>query len=592
MFDPSHRPRLTHGRLLASSSLAVTAVVLAWTQLLPAHGGGGLSAIFLYLFTVDDAAALRCTLLVIAVAACIPGGWSTRPILRWLGDHPLWIAVTVAVVYSWASWSVYQHWALSMDEYAALFQSRVFAAGHLRGQFPPPLVDWLIPKGFQHYFFNVTPDGRVTSGYWPSFALLLTPFTRLGVPWMCNPLLSAATLLAVHRLALRVFADREGAGLAVLLTVASPEFFADGISYYSMQAHLLANTLYAVLLATPTVRRATAAGIIGSLALSLHNPVPHLLFALPWMVFIVRRTADWKIGAALLAGYLPGCLLLGFGWFFATATVTATAAAAAASAAAATAAASALHAVVPVARLPTIPLPFTWPTSPVMLARAVGIAKLWAWSVPALLILAPLGAWKWRRDPLCRLLTLSAVLTLFGYVFVPVDQGHGWGYRYFHSAWMVLPLLTTAALCRLPGPAAHGTPGTSVHGTPGPAAHSAPGTARQFLVACAVLTLVASTGLRALQIHAFIARARSEVPRYAGTEPHVVILDVHDNLYRRDLIQNDPWLRNDVIWMITHGTAADARMMQQEFPTFGQVYADRFGTVWSAAGSRPAQPSR
>ena len=64
------------------------------------------------------------------------------------------------------------------------------------------------------------------------------------------------------------------------------------------------------------------------------------------------------------------------------------------------------------------------------------------------MILAVVGALRWRRDALCRLLTASALLTLFGYFLVPVDQGHGWGYRYFHSAWMALPLLATAALFR------------------------------------------------------------------------------------------------------------------------------------------------
>ncbi|MGG2305238.1 hypothetical protein ACE4Z6_27835, partial [Salmonella enterica] len=79
------------------------------------------------------------------------------------------------------------------------------------------------------------------------------------------------------------------AGLAILLTVASPVFFANGISYYSMPAHLFANALYALLLIDPTPRRAFAAGLLGSIALTLHNPVPHLLFALPWIGWLALR---------------------------------------------------------------------------------------------------------------------------------------------------------------------------------------------------------------------------------------------------------------------------------------------------------------
>ena len=143
----------------------------------------------------------------------------------------------------------------------------------------------------------------------------MAPFTLVGMPWACNPVLSALTLLVVHRLALYMFEDTEAAGLALLLTVASPVFFGIGISYYSMPAHLLANSLYALLLVRPTPAKAFAAGIVGSIALSLHNPVPHMLFAVPWLIWIATRQGGVRLLAALCAGYLPLCLLLGVGWF-------------------------------------------------------------------------------------------------------------------------------------------------------------------------------------------------------------------------------------------------------------------------------------
>jgi len=36
---------------------------------------------------------------------------------------------------------------LTMDEYTVVFQSKIFAAGHLTGRFPPELVDWLHGMG-------------------------------------------------------------------------------------------------------------------------------------------------------------------------------------------------------------------------------------------------------------------------------------------------------------------------------------------------------------------------------------------------------------------------------------------------------------
>ena len=111
-------------------------------------------------------------------------------------------------------------------------------------------------------------------------------------------MLSGLTVLVVHRLALKLFHSAESAGLAVLFTVASPVFFADGISYYLMTAHLLFNGVFALLLLEPAPRRLVLAGVVGSFALSLHNPVPHVLFAAPWIVSMAPEKGSSKSGMA------------------------------------------------------------------------------------------------------------------------------------------------------------------------------------------------------------------------------------------------------------------------------------------------------
>lgn len=555
-------------RILFLGSAVVTVVILLWANQLSRSGSAaGLTPIFGFLFAVGDYGGSNCALLILLAAAFVPGGYSLRPLLQWFGRHPGLVATASVAILSCGAWVVYRRSPLSMDEYSPIFQSRAFAAGHVTGQFPTALLDWLVPPGFQDYFLNVShSSGRVASAYWPSFALLLTPFTLLGIPWACNPLISALTLLAVHRLALRIFADRESAGLAVLLTAASPVFFADGISYYSMPAHLLANTLYALLLIDPTARRALAAGLLGSVALTLHNPVPHMLFALPWIISILRRPGGLPIAGWLFAGYIPLCLLVGVGWFLFSSDLTHEGVRLAAGASAS--GESLVH----------MGTAFAWPSSTVLLARAIGIAKVWVWAVPGLLLLAGIGAWKWRRDTSCVLLAASALMTLVGYLFVPVDQGHGWGFRYFHSAWIALPILAAGALTRLPAAVRDGKTAPDDRRTRifGDAA------TRTFVVACALITLVAGTGFRAMQMRDFIGQHESQVPAYAGTERRVVIIDARFSFYGQDLVQNDPWLRGNVIRMISHGVAADAQMMREQFPNMHRVYADRHGSVWSA----------
>jgi hypothetical protein len=84
-------------------------------------------------------------------------------------------------------------------------------------------------------------------------------------------------------------------------------------------------------------------------------------------------------------------------------------------------------------------------------------------------------------------------------------------------------------------------------------------------------------------MHAFIANDLAQVPAYTGTERRVIIIDPSASYYGADLVQNDPWLRENVVRMITRGTAEDDIMMRDHFPDMHRVYADEYGSVWSTA---------
>jgi hypothetical protein len=527
---------------------AITVAIRLWSSWLGQHlNTFGLTDIYFTLFTEqDDWGGASLLLILIIAAVFFPANAPVKSVLRWVGEHPGRVAVATAVTLSAGALLIYQNHPLAMDEYAQLFQSQVFAAGHLSGQFPAPLLDWLIPAGFQNFFFFVSKQtGAVASAYWPSFALLLTPFSFLGIAWACNPVISALTLVVIHRLAMRLFADRETAGLAVLLTVGSPVFFANGISYYSMPAHLLANALFALLLSEPTPRRAFAAGIAGSVALTLHNPVPHILFALPWLIWLTLHPQRTRLLGSVAAGYAPLCLLLGVGWFWFTTELKQ------ANLDNVTAASTQLE------QMRWVSAAFSLPDKSVLLARLIGVAKIWLWAVPGLLVLAAAGTWRRWDNVICRLIFYSALCTFIGFLFVPVDQGHGWGFRYFHSAWLALPLLAAGSL--------------------------RDEETRLLIVKCALVTLVFGVGLRAWQIHDFIAADLRQVPAYTGSEHRVVILDTSFAYYGADLVQNDPWLRSNEIRMITRGVEDDAAMMREHFPELHRVFEDKYGTVWSAA---------
>jgi hypothetical protein len=174
------------------------------------------------------------------------------------------------------------------------------------------------------------------------------------------------------------------------------------------------------------------------------------------------------------------------------------------------------------------------------------------------------------------LLAASAVTTVIGYLFFPYDQGHGWGDRYFHAAWLALPLLATAAVFRPAGfavaPQAPRAESTRVFEDPA---------SRSFVMTSVLLMLVLGVGWRGWEIEHFMADDLKQLPRYHGTERRVIIIDDADSFYGGDLVQNDPWLRGNEIRMYTQGAAANAQMMSENFPTMHKVFADQHGWVWS-----------
>ena len=214
----------------------------------------------LYLFHDYPAAALLVGALVLAMfppvqafafrLGCIMGG---KPCLTALATFGILLALARFV---------YLAHPLAMDESVPVMQSGAFAAGQLVGKFPPVLVDWLIMPSFQGHFIKVNSiTGEVASSYWPGFALLLAPFSLLGIPWALNPLLGAIAVYLVHALALQLTGSRLGAGYAVLLTIGSGAFVVNAISFYSMTAHLVCNAAFVLLLLRPTPARAFRRGI-------------------------------------------------------------------------------------------------------------------------------------------------------------------------------------------------------------------------------------------------------------------------------------------------------------------------------------------
>lgn len=553
------RPAARAGSLTVIA-IAITLLAAVFIQINEEPRG----RIFWHLLTVHDLPAA-----LVMVALLLICGWvgMTRPgettriegLLQALDRQRHWIACLLWMALCVGSIWVYRNHPLSMDEYVGVFQAKIFAAGALHGQFPPELLDYLIPREFQNHFLMVNRQtGAVFSSYWPGFSLLLTPFVWLDVPWACNPTLVAASLLLIGRIARELIPSSTAAGWAMLLALASPAFVMNGISYYSMPAHLLLNLCFVWLLLSRSYWRLLLAGAVGGFALALHNPFPHAVFALPWILWLATRRGEWHRNLFWLGlGYLATTLPMVITWSMWQREWLQVPVVEGHLQAVATSAPNILE------RATSVIQKFfrvlQWPHELTIYARLGGLTKLWLWSSPLLLLLAWWGGRESKSVPM-RLLGASALVTFFAYFLIRFDQGHGWGYRYFHSAWGVLPIMGAAGVLKLATLPVDGMRWV------------------RALLVVSLASLIGANGLRLHQIDSFMADHLAQFPPRVPGEFRLVLHN-HRGYYGYDLIQNDPWLRGNEIVLLAEGDLG-YDLVERHFPDVVEAASNRYGTTF------------
>jgi hypothetical protein len=300
---------------------------------------------------------------------------------------------------------------------------------------------------------------------------------------------------------------------------------------------MTANLLYAALLIKPSRFRAFGAGLVGSLALILHNPVPHALFCIPWIAALLMQRERRRYLLPLISGYLPG-VAIGLSWLLLRSEIGVGGAA--------------IHGVASGI--------FVWPDSALLNSRVAALVKMAVWAMPCLFPLALLGYVRQAADSRVRLLAASAILTFVGYLFVRFDQGHGWGYRYFHSAWGVVPILAGCAMT-----------------------NSGQANSRlvSFVGATALLSLLLIVPFQLSQIDRFISEHLAQLgpPQRAGN--NVYFIHPQGGFYVADMVQFDPWLRNQDLFLVSHGRELDTQFVRQNWPDAVQVSRSPAADQWS-----------
>jgi hypothetical protein len=213
---------------------------------------------------------------------------------------------------------------------------------------------------------------------------------------------------------------------------------------------------------------------------------------------------------------------------------------------------------------------FAWPDAALLNLRVASLVKLWLWTSPCVFFLAFAGARRDFADRGVRLLTLSACLTFIGYCFVRFDQGHGWGYRYFHSAAGCIPILAGIAIAQEQSVAAQRL--------------------IAFVGATAVLSFLVIVPLQMLQIDTIIAGQLAQLPLPVRPGRNVFFIKPLAGFYLADLIQIDPLLRDRDLRLATRGAPLDGQLLHQNWPDAREVAKGPWGEQWYIAPSDQADP--
>ena len=510
-----------------------------------------LSPIFKHLFyTYDPPAAILGLLISVIAAFTMDQSGRAKALFGWIGTHPASISAIAFLGAAFGAIFVYHAHPLSMDEYASRLQSEIFAAGRLTGQIPPSLTAIFTPSFFNGWFINVShTSGALASVYWPSLALVMAPFSFLGVPWLCNPVLTGATFLGLSRLLELLIRESSTRGFVLTATLASPTILINGMSFYGMPLQLLCTVMFTYGLLRGTLRQQCLAGVWAAIGMTTVNPVPFGLYALPWVLWIAAKSPTrWRTLGALAASSLPLLLILGLGWkvflikMFATPQMESSS-----------------------ASLVSMLSVFQIPTHSLVIARAIGLIKICIWAIPGLIVLASLALRNQNSYGIRGIFLASATFTLMGYLLVPFDQGHGWGYRYFHAAWLTLPVLA----------------GLGVQHLVQNQDESEKARVFGFLLVAVLGSLLIALPLRALQVESFIDSHLQQIPaRIPDNSRQVVFIHISCGAYTADLVQNDPFLLSNEIRLVSQGPQLDAQMAKALGPHPQLALSNGCGERW------------
>ena len=432
---------------------------------------------------------------------------------RWEQEVRLSPRLALAAIVALVGISFAGHWLVmfgydvSRDESMATLAVRQLVQGTLVTPVPAawqPFGRAMLPV---FYTGRIAPELVWTSGYLP----VNSAFRALaGVVFneaITNPFLYAIGLLALWKVARRIWPERRDAAvISVALGATSTQLIVTAMTSYAMIGHFALNMVWLNLFLRDDKRGTVAALIIGSFAMGLHQFHFHLMFAAPFLFWLMLRR-QWKRAMLYVFWYAVMTLV----WFKGYP-------------------AWLMYQAGPEAIVPPHDASL-WAYVKDRVGRLLdyspavylmNFARFFAWQ-NVLMIPLIISAWplirekaRWRDTPLLPL----AGVCLLG-LSLMVYQGHGWGYRYLSGAIGCFCLVAGYGWIRL---------------LPEPG----PGRAWAMAKYACAFTIVLVLPVQLAMARSFVAPYAELYDAAKNADADVVLVDVEGGLYAQDLVQNSP----------------------------------------------------
>jgi len=394
---------------------------------------------------------------------------------------------------------------MSRDEQMAVFDATVFARGSLVAPLPAMWRDHANALNLS-YMYPTQHSAAWISAYLPFNAALRAAFGLAGNAAVTGPIMTLLGALALWACARRIWPDhREAPAVALLLYLGSGQILFNGMTAYAMPAHLALNLCWLWLFLRRTVRTDIAASLIGFVAVGLHQPIMHPMFAAP-ILFLLILDRDWRRATFYFLSYAAiGAFWLwwpGFTWSLVEA-----------------------NSLAPPAQ--TVDF---WTRLLRTLEKGddlrfanmgANLLRFVAWQHLLLLPLLLLGLRQAWHDRLAAALAAGIVLTLAVMTVILPYQGHGFGYRYLHG------LTGNAILLAVFGWTALGERLDRW---------------RPLLIRTTLAGLLILLPVQAWMAHGFYAPFARVSQRIDASDADYVVIGQDDAPFAADLIVNPPYL--------------------------------------------------